>query len=109
LARSGDLDLFHPQIEDAHAAVIPAHLHLVADVFGRDFVKGAGHFDVTIAVNVTLSFLMTGKERVRKPLEERPFFFEQGHDLFARCSVDALVGDMTIPSDRESGSLHSAT
>ncbi len=92
-----DLDLFHPLIKNAHAAAIPAHPHLVADVFGRDFVKGAGHFDVTVAVNVTLGFLITGKERVWKPLEMRTFFFEKGYDLSARCSVDALVGNMAFP------------
>ena len=92
-----DLDLFHPLIENAHAAAVPAHPHLVADVFGGDFVKGAGHFDVTVAVNVTFGFLVTGKERVRKPLEVRAFFFETGDDLFTRRSMDALVSDLAFP------------
>src|SRR6516164_10574644 len=92
-----DLDLFHPLIENAHAAAIPSHPHLVANVFGWDFVKGAGHFDVTVAVNVTFGFLVAGKKRVRKPLELSTFLFEKGNDLFARCSVNALVGNMTFP------------
>ena len=57
-------------------------------------------------MNVTFGFLVTGKERVRKPLEVSTFFFEKGNDLFARCSVNTLVGDMTFPVSDESGFVH---
>ena len=92
-----DLDLFHALIKNAHAAAIPAHPDLVADVFGRHFIKGASYFDITVAVNVAFGFLITGKERVRKPLEVSTFFFEKGDDLFTRRSVDALVSDLAFP------------
>ena len=95
------MDLFHPLIENAHATAIPTHPYLVANIFGGDFVKGAGHLDITVPMNVTLGFLITRKERARKPLEVRTFFFEKGYDLFARRTVDTLIGDMTFPLRQE--------
>src|SRR3984885_8072515 len=47
-----DLYLFHPLIEDSYATTIPAHQDLAADQFSGNFIKGAGHFDVTVAMNV---------------------------------------------------------
>jgi hypothetical protein len=45
-----DLDLFHPLIENAHAATIPAYPDLVTDQLGGDFIEGASHFDITAAM-----------------------------------------------------------
>ena len=59
-----DLHLFHPLIEDSHAAAVPAHPDLAADQFSRNFIKGACHFDITVAMNVAPGFLEAGKKRV---------------------------------------------
>ena len=57
-----DLDLFHMLVEDSYRAAIPPDPDLLADEFGRHFIKGARHFDITVTINVASGFLKTGKK-----------------------------------------------
>ena len=92
-----DLDLFHPLVENSDAATIPADPDLVANELGGYFVEGAGHFDVTVAVDVAPSFLVGGKKRVWQWLKVGTFLLKTGHDLFAGRAMDPLVGDTAFP------------
>ena len=83
-----DLHLFHPLIEDSYAAAVPAHPDLAADQFRGNFIKGAGHFDVTVAMNVAPGFLEAGKKRVGQRLQMGTFLFKTGGDLLARGPMD---------------------
>jgi hypothetical protein len=42
----------------------------MSNKFSGNFVKGAGHFDVAVAVDVAPGFLKTGKERVWQRLQD---------------------------------------
>ena len=64
------MDLFHPLVEDPHATTVPSHPDLMSNKFSGNFVKGAGHFDVAVAVDVAPGFLKTGKERVWQRLQD---------------------------------------
>ena len=92
-----DLDLSHMLVEDSYRAAIPPDPDLLADEFGRHFVKGACHFDVAVAMDVALGFLKTGKKRVGQWLQAGTFFFKEAQDLFARRAVDTLIGDLSFP------------
>src|SRR5215472_7489361 len=92
-----DLDLFHPLIENAHATAVPAYPDLMTDQFGGNFIEGASHFDVTVAMNVAPRFLKAGKKRVGQRLEMRTLLFKTGGHLLACCSVDAFVCHLTFP------------
>jgi hypothetical protein len=56
----------------------------VANELDGYFVDGAGHFDLTVAVDVAPGFLVGGKKRVWKGLKVRTFLSKTSHDLFAR-------------------------
>jgi predicted O-methyltransferase YrrM len=86
-------NLFHAFIEDPHAAAIPADPDFAADQFGWRFVKGSLDFHVAVAMNAAPAFPETGKERSRQRLQMRAFLFKKGSHLFARCAMDAGVGD----------------
>src|SRR5208337_4457562 len=73
-----DLHLLHPLIEDAHATTVPAHPDLAADQFSGDFIKSAGYFDITVAMNVAPGFLEAGKRRVGQRLQMGAFLFKTG-------------------------------
>ena len=92
-----DLHLFHPLIEDAHAATVPAHPDLATDQFRGNFIKGAGHFDVTVAMNVAPGFLEAGKKRVGQRLQMGAFLFKTGGDLLARGPMDPFVSHLGFP------------
>jgi hypothetical protein len=92
-----DLYLFHPVIEDSYAAAVPADPDLAADQFSGNFIKGAGHFDVTVAMNVAPSFLEAGKKRVGERLQMGAFFFKTGGDLLTRGSMDTFVSHLAFP------------
>ena len=92
-----DLDLFHPLIENAHATAVPAYPDLVTDQFGGNFIEGASHFDVTVAVDVASRFLKAGKKRVGQRLEMSTLLFKTGCDLLACCSVNAFVCNLAFP------------
>jgi hypothetical protein len=64
-----DLHLFYSLIEDSYIATVTAHPDLGADKFSGNFIKGASHFDIAVAMNVAPSFLGTGKKRVGKRLQ----------------------------------------
>src|SRR6478609_2279854 len=92
-----DLNLVHSLIEDSDAATVPAYPDLVADKFGRNFIKGACHFNVTVAMDVASGFLEAGKERGGQRLQMGTFLFKAGDDLLARCPMDAFVSHLAFP------------
>ena len=55
---SVDLDLLHTLIENAHAATVPTYPDLVTDQFAGNFIEGASHFDVTVAMDVAPCYAM---------------------------------------------------
>src|ERR1700747_2258759 len=95
-----NLNLFHPLVKNAHAAAVPPDPHLATDIFGRYFVKGASHFDITVAMHVAARFLVAGKKRIGKLLQMRAFVFEKCCYLFTRGAVDALVSNLAFPAGK---------
>ena len=64
-----ELDLLHSGIEEPHAAAVPTHPNLVADVFGRRFVIGFLHLHKTVPVYAAPGFLVAREEGVGQRLE----------------------------------------
>jgi hypothetical protein len=92
-----DLHLFHPVVEDPHAATIPAHPDLLTNRFSGYFIKGFRDFYVTVTVDIAPGFLVTGKERFRKRLKVGTFLFKTGSHLFACGAMDAFIGNRSFP------------
>src|SRR6516165_5982612 len=92
-----DLDLLHALVENAHAATVPTYPDLVTDQFGRNFIEGASHFDITVAMDAALGFFKAGKKRVGQSLQMRTLLFKTGCDLLACCSVDAFICNLAFP------------
>lgn len=84
-------------LQHADGAAVPARPDLVADVFGRHFVVGAGDFDVAVAARGAPGFLVAGEEACGQWLQMRAFFFEERSDLAAGGAVDAFIGGVTFP------------
>ena len=56
-----DLHLLHAVIENAHAATVPSHPHLPADILRRRFVKGSLDLHKAVAAHVAPGLLIAGK------------------------------------------------
>jgi hypothetical protein len=93
--------LLEPLVKDPHAAAIPADPHVVADELGGHFVKRAFDFHVAVAMDVTLGFLVAGKQRGRQGLQVRAFLFKTGGHLLTGRAMDALVGHAAFPMGKE--------
>ena len=91
------MDLLHALVENAHATTVPAYPDLVTDQFGGDFIEGASHFDITVAMDAALGFFKAGKKRVGQRLEMSTLLFKTGCDLLACCSVNAFVCNLAFP------------
>ena len=91
-----DLDLLHALVENAHAATIPAYPDLVTDQFGGNFIEGASHFDVTVAMNVAPRFLKAGKKRVGQRLEMRTLLMWVPTDVCVRCRSSGQMSTSPI-------------
>jgi hypothetical protein len=57
-----DLDLFHSLVEDPYATTVPAYPDLLANQFGRRFIKSLCYFHVTVAVDIAPGFLIAGEK-----------------------------------------------
>src|SRR5438552_4201967 len=95
------LDLFHAQIEDAHAAAVPPHPDLAANVFGSHLIVGFGHLDIAITVDAALCLLVTRKERRRQRFEMSALFFKASFHLTTRGAVDAFTGNVVFPMSQK--------
>ena len=58
-----DLHLLQTVVENPHAAAVPSHPHLPADILRRRFVKGSLDLDKTVPAYVAPSLLITRKKR----------------------------------------------
>ncbi len=90
-------DGFAAMIEDAHHAEVPADPDFVADVFGGDFVIGAGDFHEAVAADFAAGFFVNGEEGGGERLQEGALAGEELGDLAFGGAVDARVGDGFFP------------
>ena len=97
-----DLHLLHAVIENAHAATVPAHPHLPADILGRRFVKGSLDLHKAVAAHIAPGLLIAREERGRQRLQMGAFLFKACGDLFAGRAVNAFVGDVLFPVAKKS-------
>ena len=82
-----DLHLLHAVVENAHAATVPSHPHLPADILRRRFVKGSLHLHKTVAAHIAPGLLIARKERGWQRLQMGAFLFKACGDLFAGPAV----------------------
>src|SRR5580704_11716719 len=74
-----------------------AYPDLLANQFGRRFIKSFCYFHVTVAVDIAPRFLVAGKKRLRQRLQVPAFLFKTSGHLFACRAMDAFVGDTAFP------------
>ena len=89
------MHLLHAVIENAHAATVPSHPHLPADILRRRFVKGSLDLHKAVPAHVAPGLLIAWKERGR--LQMGAFLLKACGDLFAGRAVNAFVGDVLFP------------
>jgi len=90
-------DGFAALIKDAHHVQVPSDPDFVADVFGGDFVIGAGDFHEAVAPDFAAGFFVNREEGGREWLQEGALLGEVLGDLAFGGAVDAGVGDCFFP------------
>ena len=93
-----DLHLLHALIENAHAAAVPSHPHLPADILRRRFVKGSPHLHKAVPAYVAPGLLVAGKERGWQRLQMGGVPLQSVRLPVCRsCAVNARVGNVLFP------------